>query len=572
MKLFTLSTSIFTLFVLFIFNSTQKSFENYELSLSSLIKSRSLLKADITNYRTLALTFNSYLVDEKKLLEVVQGLITNSKLLLNNVKDAKDDQMVSLFIRLNDAQNELIRVITKDSYSRKELISLMSVMEQINNEIISLEEKKWNDYLTNNGKQLEEFKTFSNIMLFIYILMYSFFLFLNYIKFQNDTLQTQKQTAEDLYTSIFEALNEGLFFCTNSGIIKACNSSAGILLGKGKNDLIGKNISGIFRNHYFIEYETSSESKTNFNLILESSKSLNALVMAFHDSNSNLVWLSLNTQPVKNKNKENSVILSFSNITDKVNSHKLIKSQQVKIIESSKHQAIGEIASGIAHEINNPLAIISMSIERLDLKAGMFDSMDSIEVQKITTRVLKTVDRITKVVKGFLNYSRGESLERESVSVKLIMSIALDLYQMKLNEHNIDLMINNDNMDTELTCNPTQIAQVLINLIKNATHAISNLDNKWIRIEVNDLGGHVEISIEDSGSGMTEKLKEDILKPFFTTKGFGDGTGLGLSISQTILDDHNGELSIITKPNTKFIIKLPKVTTNKDVNSIKDVA
>ena len=107
--------------------------------------------------------------------------------------------------------------------------------------------------------------------------------------------------------------------------------------------------------------------------------------------------------------------------------------------------------------------------------------------------------------------------------------------------------------------NPTQLSQVLFNLINNSFYAVESYPEKWVEVEVRILGMHdLIISVTDSGTGIEKEIADKIMKPFFTTKTPGKGTGLGLSISKDIIESHGGELSIDhTCSNTRFVIKLP---------------
>ena len=99
----------------------------------------------------------------------------------------------------------------------------------------------------------------------------------------------------------------------------------------------------------------------------------------------------------------------------------------------------------------------------------------------------------------------------------------------------------------------------MVNLLNNAADAVSFLDEKWVKIEIQEMNGKIEILVTDSGQGIPEEIREKILEPFFTTKEIGEGTGIGLSISQNIIRNHSGSLSVNSDcKNTQFIIKLPK--------------
>jgi signal transduction histidine kinase len=490
--------------------------------------------------------------------------------LLSNIQAGDKNKVAAFKFQIKDILNEGAKLSAKKSnITELDLLNYISALEKLAVDIDAFEKSEWQTYISQSDASIDQYKNHNYLILVIYSLIYIVFLYINLLRGRNEKLFFEKKRTDDFYFQLFESLNEGIVLCNENGAIKACNKSFSAYIDMSQSKISSQSIERLFKNYYFIDIENTLKGKMTFKSLLAYKVPMNSLAMSFHGENNEQKWLSINTQPVANEDDIQSTILSFTDITDKVNTERVIREQQEKILETSRHQAIGEIASGIAHEINNPLAIILMAIEKLELKADLYDKMDSIEVQKVTGKVIKTVDRISKVVKGFLNYSRGEIQQKERISVRLILNIALDLYQMKLHEDDIDLIINDRNMSTELICSPTQIAQVIINLIKNSTHAIKNLDDRWIRLEAFEREGFVYISIQDSGRGMSKQTSEEILKPFFTTKGFGNGTGLGLSISQTIVEEHGGEISIEREPHTKFTVRLPcSIVDSKDTKEV----
>ena len=125
---------------------------------------------------------------------------------------------------------------------------------------------------------------------------------------------------------------------------------------------------------------------------------------------------------------------------------------------------------------------------------------------------------------------------------------------------NVDLKIADIEPGLEIACRPTQIAQVLVNLINNSRDAVSNLNEKWIKVEVDKTDDNIIIAITDSGPGIPASVRAKMFNPFFTTKEVGVGTGLGLSISAGIIKSHNGQLRLASKSkNTRFEVVLPIV-------------
>lgn len=120
----------------------------------------------------------------------------------------------------------------------------------------------------------------------------------------------------------------------------------------------------------------------------------------------------------------------------------------------------------------------------------------------------------------------------------------------------------------EVECRPTQISQVILNLLNNAHDAIGSLEEKWVMVSVTEIENDIEIRVTDSGSGIPEHVRMKIMEPFFTTKPVGKGTGLGLSVSLGILKAHRGSLVVDTESkNTCFVLRFPRLQPMKEENS-----
>lgn len=230
------------------------------------------------------------------------------------------------------------------------------------------------------------------------------------------------------------------------------------------------------------------------------------------------------------------------------------KEAALKIFSASKMASLGEMAGGIAHEINNPLAIISGKAEQIK-KYVHQDPIDREKIYEAMEKIEATSFRISKIIKGLKSFSRSGELDpSKEVLVMDLIEETLDLCRERMKNENITLILESDNTLT-LNCRPTQIQQVLINLLNNSIDAIKAHKEPWIKIRSEKIGKQIILSITDSGKGIDPHLNDKIMNPFFTTKGVGKGTGLGLSISRRIMESHGGKLVYLPEnPHTTFAL------------------
>jgi signal transduction histidine kinase len=234
-----------------------------------------------------------------------------------------------------------------------------------------------------------------------------------------------------------------------------------------------------------------------------------------------------------------------------------IESNQIILANSAKFSSLGEMAGGIAHEINNPLAILKGHLAQVivKLRAGNMSPEDAVNR---LSKLESVVDRMAAIIKGLRTFARaGESDPMERVSVKNIIDETLSLGRMRLQNHNIELREDYNN-DLQILARSVQISQVMLNLMNNAFDAIATLPNPWIKVSSMSYGKDVLIRVQDSGQGIPPEVLQKLMQPFFTTKPVGKGTGLGLSISKGIAEDHNGEISYeLFQGHTSFVLRIP---------------
>jgi C4-dicarboxylate-specific signal transduction histidine kinase len=261
--------------------------------------------------------------------------------------------------------------------------------------------------------------------------------------------------------------------------------------------------------------------------------------------------------------KEANTLLKLE-IEQRILAEKTIFTQRDQLVSSAKMKALGQMASGIAHEINNPLAIILSSAEIINSSLAQNPS-DIPKSIKYAQKISNTTLRIGRIVKALLNFAReGDPVVFSLVRVAKLFEDTLDLCRERFKTHHIELRTSIPGEDMQIECHAVQITQVLLNILNNAHDTLEELNDKWVELKAHDGGEFIEIRVTDSGHGIPVAIREKLFDPFFTTKEVGRGTGLGLSISKGIVDLHQGSLFIdVEKSNTCFVIRLPKAQPRK---------
>lgn len=240
--------------------------------------------------------------------------------------------------------------------------------------------------------------------------------------------------------------------------------------------------------------------------------------------------------------------------------HKLNHLQQ-SLMQSEKMASIGTLTAGIAHEINNPLAGMSIGLKRISRQP---DNKE--QIKKYTLLMQEALGRVETIIQDLLAFSRKSHLEFEKVNVCEIVRKTVKLAQYRIKNQNIVFHTNNIDCPYEIFVSTNRIEQVFLNIIINSIDAIQEKMNKLpdfkgaISFTINENDTYSFISISDNGSGIEEDLIPKIFDPFFSTKDPGKGTGLGLSVSYQIIKDHGGEIIAESEINTgtTFTVSLPK--------------
>lgn len=244
-------------------------------------------------------------------------------------------------------------------------------------------------------------------------------------------------------------------------------------------------------------------------------------------------------------------------VTEEIEQSSDLDRQRSLASNASKMAALGEMAAGMAHEINNPLAIIMGKVQQIE---NMVQDKNHSEktILEETAKIQLTVNRIAAVIRGLRSFARDDRRDPKAViQVSDLIADTLSLCQARFKDAGVRLEVP-EIATIKFECHPSQISQILLNLLNNAFDAIATQADKWIRLEVFPIKGELVFRVTDSGPGVPADVAAKIFHPFFTTKPAGKGIGLGLSISKGLVENHGGKLVLLSASSpTVFEARFP---------------
>ncbi len=356
------------------------------------------------------------------------------------------------------------------------------------------------------------------------------------------------------------SIGDGVIATDDKGGITMLNKISQILTGWPQEEAFGKPLPEVF---HIINEKTREIAKNPVYRVLEKGEIVehaNQRALIARDGTERVIAYS--AAPMRSNDCNIiGVVLVFSDITERKQLDDERRDMELKMIETSKLAPLGEIATGVAHEINQPLTYISSFIQNLkiDLKE---DFIDKNELLQDLTTSHKQVNRIIDIIQHLRTFGRRDDVDMRQVSIETVLDNTLIIMGERIRLSNIEIVKNIEQNLPMVLGNPNQLEQIFINLFQNAMHAFpQNAKKPEISVDMlsTEAGDAVAINITDNGTGIAKEELDRIFEPFFTTKEVGKGTGLGLSIVYGIIKKHNGSISCESEVNkgTKFLITLP---------------
>lgn len=245
-------------------------------------------------------------------------------------------------------------------------------------------------------------------------------------------------------------------------------------------------------------------------------------------------------------------------------SEKRVLEERLNTAERSA--VIGRLASGIAHEIRNPLNFINLSIDHVASHYQPADPTDQAQYAKLLGAVKREVGRLNLLVNDFLNYGRPSKLSPKSVGLANLIEEVVKIVENKARDQGIDLMVVNQSCSDEIRADAEQLKSCFSNIIINAIQAMPNGGS--LRVVIEDSENGVQISIQDTGAGIPADKLDQIFEAYYSTK--ETGIGLGLAITRRVVELHQGSIRVESKVGvgTKFVVALPNTLKTGDLKGI----
>lgn len=272
-------------------------------------------------------------------------------------------------------------------------------------------------------------------------------------------------------------------------------------------------------------------------------------------------WIRVKAEIIVDPNNGKKKILGVNwDVTTEKESEEEIEKQRQIAVDNAKLASLGELAAGVGHEINNPLSIITLLIDAIEMKVSSPDSA-FMEMDASIDKIRDACARIEKIVNGLRSVSNVQRKPVELMPLNLTNEVeqTVNMLQELYCKEDISVTFEGHPEGCFVMGDHAGLQQILVNLISNAKDAVSQVDKKAIQVEVKRVENLCRLTVKDSGEGILESVVERIFDPFVTSKEVGKGTGLGLSITKSLVEAANGQIRFNTSmgKGTTFTVEFP---------------
>ncbi len=361
-------------------------------------------------------------------------------------------------------------------------------------------------------------------------------------------LENAVKESEEKYQTIFNTIPNPVFVVDSESLkILDCNPIVATVYGFDKEELTSASFLNLFEENDR-DYLASQ---------IKSSDVLNQVRQIRKDGNTIYVNIRISKAVYLGKK---ALLITTGDITERLMAEQLL-------IQASKMATLGEMATGVAHELNQPLSVIKTASSFMKKKIQKGEAIKDEILQTLSQEIDSHVDRASKIINHMREFGRKSDVKKEKVNVNVSLKQALEIFSQQLKLRQIEVVEDLEEDLPAIMADSNRLEQVFINLLINARDAIeerweksdSRVGDKKIFLKTRHENGMIIIEVKDTGTGVSKNILDKIYEPFFTTKEVGKGTGMGLSISYGIVQDYDGTIKVETEEGvgSNFIIKFP---------------
>jgi histidine kinase len=367
---------------------------------------------------------------------------------------------------------------------------------------------------------------------------------------QVKVLEKKARKSEEKYRTIFNTIPNPVFVLSAQQLkILDCNDSVAAVHGFHKNEILMTSFLDLFEAHD----REAMEGRLKSENIIDRARQLR--------KDGKFIYVNIRISSSEFDGRQ-VFLVTISDIT-----LRLMAEQH--LIQAGKMATLGEMATGVAHELNQPLSVIKTASSYLQRKAVKHEPIPEEILGALAEEIDSHVDRASKIIKHMREFGRKSDVARERVQVNTVLRRAVDFFHQQLKLREIEVVEDLHEGIPEILADPNRLEQVFVNLLLNARDAI---EKKWeqdggidrvkrITLKTALENQMVTIEVADTGTGIPEAIRDKIFEPFFTTKKVGKGTGLGLSISYGIVHDYDGSIRVESTEadGASFVVKFPPI-------------
>jgi len=361
-------------------------------------------------------------------------------------------------------------------------------------------------------------------------------------------LEEKLEQSEKKYHAIFNNIPNPVFVLDfNTLAILDCNHMVTTVYGYTREEIINESFPELFQD----KDPAIQSSRIKTTAVINKAK--------HQKKDGTLIYVNIRISPSESP-RGKVLLVTISDIT------KRLETEQ-QLIQASKLATLGEMATGVAHELNQPLSVIKTVSSFFIKKMNKHEKIADDTLSTMLVKVDSNVDRASKIINHMRQFARKTEMDLERVHINEILEHTFEIFSQQLKVRGIQLVWDAQDDLPRIMADPGRLEQVFINLLVNARDAIEKKwdntgrknDNDQIVIKTRTERKNVVVEIRDTGIGIPETLSEKIFEPFFTTKEVGKGTGLGLSISYGIIKECNGSIEVLSESGNGacFIIRFP---------------